>query len=194
MQKLGWSERGGERASGGMLWNFQLRARGSGLGLPVRASGLGRGTVATRWSGGVIRGRCWTFRDDKAEPGERQARVGRDTIGARWDHSCDDRFGKALRVMVRMPVSGRGGRRERDGPAYSTGRAASRRMVCDWPTDRRRGRSSRRIVSLDTVPSDGRAGACDGLVQRARAEPGARGRSNGSCADLWATRAAGSGA
>jgi hypothetical protein len=40
MQKLGWTERGGERASGGMLWNFQLRARGSGLGFPVRASGV----------------------------------------------------------------------------------------------------------------------------------------------------------
>src|SRR5258708_19221025 len=128
MQKLGWTERGGERASGGMLWNFQLRARGSGLGLPVRASGLGRGTVATRWSGGVIRGRCWTFRDDKAEPGERQARVGRDTIGARWDHSCDDRFGKALRVMVRMPVSGRGGRPEQHRPPYTPGTPPPPRM------------------------------------------------------------------
>jgi hypothetical protein len=27
LQKLGWTERGGERASGGMLWNFQLGAR-----------------------------------------------------------------------------------------------------------------------------------------------------------------------
>src|SRR5258707_5786400 len=136
MQKLGWTERGGERASGGVLWNFQLRARGSGLRLPVRANGLGRGTVGTRWSGGVIRGRCWTFRDDKAEPGERQARVGRDTIGARWDHSWDDRFGKALRVMVRMAVSGRFGRRERDRPASNTGRAASRRISSDLAYDR----------------------------------------------------------
>src|SRR5260370_4785284 len=142
MQKLGWTERGGERASGGVLWKFQLRARGSGLGLPVRANGLGRGTVGTRWSGGVIRGRCWTFRDDKAEPGERQARVGRGMIGARWDHSCDDRFSKALRGMVRMRGSGRGGRRERDRPAYAPGQAAGRRMERELPADwRRRTRS-----------------------------------------------------
>lgn len=159
MQKLGWTERGGGRASGGMLWNFQLRSRLWALGLAARANGVGRRMVAIAVMRRGIRDECWTWRDDKAETGERQARGDGGMIGACWDESCDDRCGKVLRVMVRMPVSGRGVRRERDGPAYSTGKSASHRMVCDEPTDRRRGRWSRRIVSLETVLLDGRAGA-----------------------------------
>ena len=73
----------------------------------------------------------WRLRHDKAEAGERQARGGRGMTGARWDDSRDDCCGKTIRVMVRLPVWGKGGRRERDVPADSTGRSTSRRMVCD---------------------------------------------------------------
>ena len=131
-RKLGWTERGGGAASGGMLWNFQLSARAWGLGLPVGPNGRGRGRAPSRWSGGVIRGGGWRFRGDETKAGERQAKVGRGLIGARWDESGDDCCGNAITVMVRMPVSGKGGRRERDGAADSMGRSVSHRMVCDW--------------------------------------------------------------
>ena len=58
-------------------------------------------------------------------------RGGRGMTGARWDDSRDDCCGKTIGVMVRLPVWGKGGWRERDGPADSAGRSASRRMECD---------------------------------------------------------------
>ena len=92
---------------------------------------LADGWSPSRLRGGVIVSGCWRFRDDKAEAGERQARGGRGMTGARWDDSRDDCCGKTIGVMVRLPVWGKGGWRERDGPADSAGRSASRRMECD---------------------------------------------------------------
>src|SRR5271169_2916031 len=139
------------------LWNFQLRAWTSRLGLPTRANGRGLG-----WAASMVVRRdspmgCWRLWDDKAELGGRRARIGRGVIETRGNDSRDDRCGEIFRLMVRLPVLGKGGQRERDGHAYSTDRFVSRWLVCDWPTDRRCGHSSQQITSLDPASLGGRA-------------------------------------
>ena len=65
------------------------------------------------------------------------------------DRSTLERMGelrdKTIGVMVRLPVWDKGERRERDGPADSTGRFGARRMACDQLTDHLCG-PSRRVL------------------------------------------------
>ena len=50
--------------------------------------------------------------NDEAKPGGRRARIGRGVIETRGDDSGDDRCVDIFRLMVRLPVLGKGGQRE----------------------------------------------------------------------------------
>src|SRR4029077_8902694 len=102
---------------------------------------------------------CWRLWNDGAKPGGRRARIGRGVIETRGDDSRDDRCVDIFRLMVRLPVLGKGGQRERGGRADNTGRLVSRSMVGDWPTDRRCGYSSQQMTSLEPASSGDRARA-----------------------------------
>jgi hypothetical protein len=157
-QKLRWIERGSEATSRGTLWKFQLRAGPWALGV----TGLNE---QYRRMNGRCRAIGWGNSRRSLEIPGRQGVVWRTAnIRRPWrDRSTLERMGelrdKTIGVMVRLPVWDKGERRERDGPADSTGRFWVRRMAYDQLTDHWCGPSQRVLWWLVTMLRDGRAGA-----------------------------------
>jgi len=127
-----------------MLWKFQLRAG------PWALEVTGRNEQYRRMNG-RRRAIGWGNSRRILEIPGRQGVVWRTVNTQRpWrDRSTLERMGelrdKTIGVMVRLPVWDKGERRERDGPADSTGRFGARRMACDQLTDHLCG-PSRRVL------------------------------------------------